>query len=241
MLVLARVPDEFGPDGVRLGRLVRAGHVHQPRLAPVVAPPRGRMEAVPAHDARLAVDPGQVGGHVIGAELAPEARADGAEAPAGTQEAQRLLQVEVVRAEVVPGVEADDGVEEAVRVGERAGLGVQGVDAPLQARLADALQVPDGLDPEVRGPHLRAEFAGEEDGADGLAAAEVEHALARRQRHPLRQRLRQPEDVRPHAVGRHPRLVPGGAAGEDGVHGASRRRPAPGSRARARPARSRPS
>ena len=85
--------------------------------------------------------------------------------------------VEVVGAEVVVGVEADHDVELGFAEGESVGLGADRGDPVGDARLLDPALVVLLGGPEVGGGDLGPELARQEDGAERLAAAEVEDAL----------------------------------------------------------------
>src|SRR5262249_23048180 len=147
--------------------------LYQARTLPALAPPVRAVESpelpVPR---RLQVVSGLV-------PRSGQAGDDDPELAAGRGEARDVADVPVVRAEVVGGGQADDGVEEAGREREPVGLGVDGEDAVAGAGLRDAAPVVGGLDPEVGRPHLAAELAGEEDRAQRPAAAQVEDPHAR--------------------------------------------------------------
>ena len=108
------------------------------------------------------------------------------------------LQVVNVSAVVTVAVQADDGVEEVVSEGQRARLGLDQIDLTIQISLSNPFPIFSGFDPEVCSPDFNSELFSEEYGTDGLAAPHVRDAHARLQRHHTGQRLRQPDDVRPH-------------------------------------------
>ena len=109
-------------------------------------------------------------------------------------------QVEVAGAEVVVGVQAYHRVEEVAGEGQGVGLDTQRKNLLLQPGGAHAGAVLLGADPQVGGPHLRAELAGQEDRAQGAAAAQVEHAHRGPQVEGFGQRLGQPEHVGTHVA-----------------------------------------
>ena len=117
---------------------------------------------------------------------------------------QVVLQVVHIGAEEVVAVEADDGVEELLRIRQRPRVGMDREDAVLEAGLTDALRVVGRVDPEIGRPHLEAELLGEEDRAHRPSAAQVHHPHPRLQLHHLAEGLRKPQHVRPHLVGDHP-------------------------------------
>ena len=78
---------------------------------------------------------------------------------------------------------------------QRPRVGVDGGHAIVDAGVADPLLVLGRAEPQVGGPHLDAELAGQEDRLGGAAAAEIEHAHARLQLDGLAEPLGQPQRV----------------------------------------------
>src|SRR3546814_3765587 len=83
---------------------------------------------------------------------------------------------DLVRAEVLPGVDAHDDVEEAILEGERPGVRLHGMDLAGQAEVTEHRLYHGRADPQVSGPDLHAELPGEEHGRRTADRAETQHA-----------------------------------------------------------------
>src|SRR4051812_13257309 len=99
------IEPEFVPIRHALGDL----DIDETGLRPVVAPPFGRMEA-----AEIPLPPLFEMHRRLG-DLLRKAGADDADAAAGFEEFRDVAEIEIVGAEVLIGIETDDGVEAALR------------------------------------------------------------------------------------------------------------------------------
>src|SRR3546814_15475631 len=87
-----------------------------------------------------------------------------ADRAAGAQHAEQAWKEVIVRAEVLPGVDAHDAVEEAILEGERPGVRLHGMDLAGQAEVTEHRLYHGRADPQVSGPDLHAALLGEEPG-----------------------------------------------------------------------------
>src|SRR6266516_3336792 len=77
-------------------------------------------------------------------------------------EAGETIEVEIIRAVVVEGVDGCDGVEELRRERKGPGIGVNGKHATLDARIADSVPVFRRAEPEIGRPDLYSKLAVQE-------------------------------------------------------------------------------
>ena len=143
----------------------------------------------------------EVFGRVTRSEFLDQTRHDYPDLAFGFDELNKMIaEIEVVGSEVVVCVHAHDGIEELRREGQAAGFRVDWEYPILQTRVADSLRVVAGRDPEIGRPYLEVELFGEEYGADGSTAAEVQDAHPGFEIHQLAQGLGQPQDIGSHHV-----------------------------------------
>ena len=102
-----------------------------------------------------------------------------AELPARGDEVGQVSEVEVIRTEVMKGVDADDRVEVPGRERQIVRLGVQRHHEVLTAGRLDARPVLARRDPQVRRAHPHPEIPRQEHRGQRTAAAQVEHPHAR--------------------------------------------------------------
>ena len=82
-----------------------------------------------------------------------------------------ISQIEIIRAEVMVGIEADDGIKELVSKRQTVGFGVERKDLLFSFGLANALPVVTATDPQISGLYLQVKFLSQEDGGESLATA----------------------------------------------------------------------
>src|SRR5205085_9174259 len=111
--------------------------------------------------------------------------------------------------EVEVRIQGDSGVEVAVGQRERAYVDAKREHAVGATHCLDALEIGGGINGTVDGPDGDAELTGQEDRADRVAAAEVEHTHAGLERQHVAQALGEVQDVLAERVGLSPdRIVP---------------------------------
>ena len=90
----------------------------------------------------------------------------------------QVIQVQVVGPVIEKRVDADYRVEKPVAVRQRSGVGMDRKDPVRHAGVTHALEILRGAEPQVRGPHLHAKFAAQEDRRCCPPAPQIQHAHA---------------------------------------------------------------
>jgi hypothetical protein len=126
------------------------------------------------------------------------------EPPPWPYEAAQIVQVQVVRAEIMVSVNRYDGVEEARCKWKCMRLGADGAHQIPGARIQHAAPIVIGTCPQVRRPNADPILSGEEYAAHCPSATEVQNLHSSLQPQRLTEPLGEPERVRTHLVIEHP-------------------------------------